>query len=593
MKKIGIFNKFILPGCLALVGLFSSCSMFDDYLTVYPTNQITGEQFWEDKNDLTAVLASCYRQMLSSNVAQRMLVWGEVRSDNFILNSESNEDILNIMNANLLPTNGWFDWSGFYKGIGYCNLVLAKGEEVIEKDPSFNEGDWLPIAAECKALRALYYFYLVRAFRDVPFNVTSSDTSEGARDPMPQMPSQYILTYLINDLEGCKDDGMTNYGNSVYNRGRFTKNGIYALLADMYLWRAAKNSSPDSVAKYPGMAESDYQKCIEYCDYLIDNRIQDLKKHHTPYWGSDDPAKTPYPIIEALSKRFSSGSNEAYAEIFGDGNSDESLFELQFDGSTNNNPIVGTFYGTGGSSFTIGSLAASTIAQTVENKADSKEHLFSRTDLRMVGSIRYQYSSGSAITVYPIFKYLPTQINIRDAENVWSQELDNVEYTPAFGRSQMNCNWIIYRMPEIMLMRAEATASMANPDSLELVKVFDMVKAIFDRSNPMISTTEDIKQSDYATAKDILELVMRERQREFFAEGKRWFDLVRMAMREGSTNGMLNLLTKKYTSNSSAIKAKLATLNSLYNPVYREEMKVNPALVQNPAWITDETIVRN
>ena len=410
---------------------------------------------------------------------------------------------------------------------------------------------------------------------------------------MPQMPSQYILTYLINDLEGCKDDGMTNYGNSIYNRGRFTKNGIYALLADMYLWRAAKNSSPDSVAKYPGMAESDYQKCIEYCDYLIDNRIQDLKKHHTPYWGSDDPAKTPYPIIEALSKRFSSGSNEAYAEIFGDGNSDESLFELQFDGSTNNNPIVGTFYGTGGSSFTIGSLAASTIAQTVENKADSKDHLFSRTDLRMVGSIRYQYSSGSAITVYPIFKYLPTQINIRDAENVWSQELDNVEYTPAFGRSQMNCNWIIYRMPEIMLMRAEATASMANPDSLELVKVFDMVKAIFDRSNPMISTTEDIKQSDYATAKDILELVMRERQREFFAEGKRWFDLVRMAMREGSTNGMLNLLTKKYTSNSSAIKAKLATLNSLYNPVYREEMKVNPALVQNPAWITDETIVRN
>ena len=593
MKKIGIFNKFILPGCLALVGLFSSCSMFDDYLTIYPTNQITGEQFWEDKNDLTAVLASCYRQMLSSNVAQRMLVWGEVRSDNFILNSESNEDILNIMNANLLPTNGWFDWSGFYKGIGYCNLVLAKGEEVIEKDPSFNEGDWLPIAAECKALRALYYFYLVRAFRDVPFNVTSSDTSEGARDPMPQMPSQYILTYLINDLEGCKDDGMTNYGNSVYNRGRFTKNGIYALLADMYLWRAAKNSSPDSVAKYPGMAESDYQKCIEYCDYLIDNRIQYFKKHHYSYWGSDDPAKTPYPIIEALSKRFSSGSNEAYAEIFGDGNSDESLFELQFDGSTNNNPIVGTFYGTGGSSFTIGSLAASTIAQTVENKADSKDHLFSRTDLRMVGSIRYQYSSGSAITVYPIFKYLPTQINIRDAENVWSQELDNVEYSPAFGRSQMNCNWIIYRMTEIMLMRAEATASLANPDSLELVKVFDMVKAIFDRSNPMISTTEDIKQSDYATAKDILELVMRERQREFFAEGKRWFDLVRMAMREGSTNGMLNLLTKKYTSNSSAIKAKLATLNSLYNPVYREEMKVNPALVQNPAWITDETIVRN
>jgi hypothetical protein len=593
MKKIGIFNKFILPGCLALVGLFSSCSMFDDYLTVYPTNQITGEQFWEDKNDLTSVLASCYRQMVSSNVSQRMAMWGEVRSDNFILNSESNEDILNIMNANLLPTNSWFDWSGFYKGIGYCNLVLAKGEEVIEKDPSFNEGDWKPIAAECKALRALYYFYLVRAFRDVPFNVTSSDTSEGARDPMPQMTSQYILTYLINDLEGCKDDGMTNYGNSIYNRGRFTKNGIYALLADMYLWRAAKNSSPDSVAKYPGMAESDYQKCVQYCDYLIDLKIQELKKSHTSYWGSDDPAKTPYPIIEAMSKRFSSGRDEAYNEIFGEGNSDESIFELQFDGSTNSNAIVHDFYGYNNGSFVIGSLAASTVVQTAENKADSKDHVYSRTDLRMAESIRYQYSQGSAVMVYPIFKYLPTEIQVRDAENIWSQDIENVIYSPSNGRSVANSNWIIYRMSEIMLMRAEATASMANPDSVELDKAFDMVKTVFDRSNPMISTNDDIKRTDYATAKDIRELVMRERQREFYAEGKRWFDLVRIALREGSTTEMLNLLTKKYTSNASAIKAKLATLNSLYNPVYKEEMKVNPALVQNPAWLTDETIVRN
>ena len=593
MKKIGIFNKFILPGCLALVGLFSSCSMFDDYLTVYPTNQITGEQFWEDKNDLTSVLASCYRQMVTSNVSLRMAMWGEVRSDNFILNSESNEDILNIMNANLLPTNSWFDWSGFYKGIGYCNLVLAKGEEVIEKDPSFNEGDWKPIAAECKALRALYYFYLVRAFRDVPFNVTSTDTSEGVREPMPQMPSQYILTYLINDLEGCKDDGMTNYGNSSYNHGRITKKAIYALLADLYLWRAAKNSSADSVAKYPGMAESDYQKCVQYCDYLIDLKIQELKKSHTSYWGSDDPAKTPYPIIEAMSKRFASGRDEAYNEIFGDGNSDESIFELQFDGSTNSNAIVHDFYGYNNGSFVIGSLAASTVVQTAENKADSKDHVYSRTDLRMAESIRYQYSQGSAVMVYPIFKYLPTEIQVRDAENIWSQDIENVIYSPSNGRSISNSNWIIYRMSEIMLMRAEATASMANPDSVELDKAFDMVKTVFDRSNPMISTNDDIKKTDYPTAKDIRELVMRERQREFYAEGKRWFDLVRMALREGSTTEMLNLLTKKYTSNASAIKAKLATLNSLYNPVYKEEMKVNPALVQNPAWLTDETIVRN
>ena len=86
---------------------------------------------------------------------------------------------------------------------------------------------------------------------------------------------------------------------------------------------------------------------------------------------------------------------------------------------------------------------------------------------------------------------------------------------------------------------------------------------------------------------------MRERQREFFGEGKRWFDMVRMAIRANSTENMLNLLAAKYTTNASAIKAKLATLNSLYSPVYKEEMKVNTALVQNPAWVVDETIVKN
>ena len=109
MKKLGIYKKVILPGCIALAGLFSSCSMFDDFLTVYPTNQVTGEQFWEDKNDLTSVLASCYKQLTTSDVLKRMFVWGELRSDNFILKSEDDQNIKDIVNANLLPTNGWYN----------------------------------------------------------------------------------------------------------------------------------------------------------------------------------------------------------------------------------------------------------------------------------------------------------------------------------------------------------------------------------------------------------------------------------------------------------------------------------------------------
>ena len=116
---------------------------------------------------------------------------------------------------------------------------------------------------------------------------------------------------------------------------------------------------------------------------------------------------------------------------------------------------------------------------------------------------------------------------------------------------------------------------------------------MFARSNPQIEAGDDLKFESYNSAQALEEFVMRERQRELFAEGKRWFDLVRYALRQGNTSKMLNLLVVKYSTNSSAIKAKLATINSLYNPVFTDELKVNTALVQNPAWITDETIVKN
>lgn len=594
MKKLGIYKRFILPGCLALVGLLSSCSAFDDFLTVYPTNQITGEQFWEDKNDLTSVLASCYKQLITDGVSKRMFIWGEFRSDNFVLRSENDENLLNIMNANLLPTNSWYNWATYYKGIGFCNLVLSKGEEVISKDPSFSEGDWKPIAAECKALRALYYFYLVRTFRDVPFNVRASDTSEGARDPMPQVSSQEILTYLINDLESCKDDAMTNYGNMVYNRGRITRNAVYSLLADMYLWRAAKNSSADSAAKYPGQAASDYAKCIECCDYVIDSKIAEYKKEQVAYWGEFDASKDEYPILENTT--VGRIQDEAYAEIFGSKNSMESIFELQYDGTNNVNTLVSTYYGgTSSGTMSAGTIGGSTIVQAVDTRSDSRQLLYCNTDIRMDEAIYYVYPSSTTTNNYQVIKYIASGIEVLDGTNVIAavNDIDNVNYSGIRAKSTMNANWIIYRVSDVMLMKAEAIACLYNEGDPQLEEAFNIVKALYERSNPFVEDNYKLTFETYNTPTALLELVMRERHRELYAEGKRWFDLVRMALRDGNTTAMLSLLTAKYTTNASAIKAKLATLNSLFSPVYEDEMKINTALVQNPAWEVDETIVRN
>ena len=586
---------------MVLAGLFTSCSAVDDFLTVYPTNQITSETFWEDKGDLNSVVASCYKSLVEENTIKRMFVWGELRSDNFLLTASNDENLKNIMNANLLPTNSWFDWSAFYTAISYCNLCLEKGPETVKIDASFSENDWKPIEAELKALRALYYFYLVRAFRDVPFVTKANDTSEGTTQPVSQTPSEEILTFLINDLEEVKDNGMINYGPEDFNKARFTKNGIYALLCDIYLWRASKNSSADSIAKYPGEAEGDYRKVIEYADYLTEDLIRQFREKREEYYGSDrSPFKgedvIPLPLY--TTDKVKNVEDVPYNNIFGEKYSLEGLFEIAFDGSVNKNTAFSSFLGYGtGSRLSPGSLSAAAAFQSVNGKPDDATVAYSKSDLRYYENIEKSNSGSSNSAVYNIIKYSCETVRTNGADDI-SNTATSVSYSNWRPSANYDANYIVYRISDILLMKAEAVACLQGyilkADDEEMLKeAFYTVKGVFARSNPMIDNADDLKFDVYNSAQSLEALVMRERQRELFAEGKRWFDLVRYALRQGNTSKMLDLLVVKYSTNSSAIKAKLATINSLFNPVYQEEIKVNTGLVQNPAWITDETIVKN
>lgn len=571
-----------------MTALVSSCSLFDDYLTVPPTDKTTSETFWEDKNDLMSVVGACYSSM--AGCTSKMFVWGELRSDNFLLTSEDNEEYRNIMNANLLPKSGTFDWAAFYKTIGFCNLCLQKGPEIVAKDASFQEGDWKPVEAELKGIRALSYFYLVRAFRDVPFIVEANETSEGATDQVPQTASEEILTFLIKDLEGIKDYGMVNYGNKEFNKGRFTKRSIYALLADIYLWRASKNSSADSIRKYPGEAEGDYRKVIEYVDKISAEVIEDFKKEGQTYYGSSKSNfsnEEELPLLDP-NRKISRITDEVYYAIFNENFSLEDVFEI----CGGYSGVVSSNFGTYDGSFHSGSLSAAAAFQQISDKPDQANVAFSKTDLRAYQTIMKPSGSGTN-AVFNIVKGVIASANINGTADITNTNSD-VKYE--WGPSQHN--YKTYRMSDLLLMKAEAIACLQGyvlqTDDEEMLKEgFRVAKGVFARSNLMISADDDLQFENYGSSSILEEFVMRERQRELFGEGKRWFDLVRYALRNGSTSKMLNLLVVKYNTNSSAIKAKLATINSLYNPVYEEEIKVNTALIQNPAWVTDDTSTRN
>lgn len=592
MKKINIYKTLLVSACAFITLGTTSC---DDFLTIYPSNEITEEQFWEDRTDLESGIRGCWKQFISQDIMERMIVWGECRSDNFDLMTESWDDMKDLMNANLLETNGLFNWSAFYKTINFCNKVLQYGPLVVERDKSFTSEDWKPVEAEMKALRALNYFYLVRTFREIPFEFNPIGSEHDVKEHSGrQFMAEVVLDSIINDVEAVKDNGMRQYTNELDNKGRFTRESIYTLLADMYLWRAAKNASPDSVAKYGSKSQDDYQKVIEYCDAVLDMYMERYDRDNPMGGGtSSENNENPYHLIRMNANGGTQDVvDDVYDEIFVQKNSRESILELQFDGSSNKNNVIYGYrdYSTNGlyrtASNNTGLLQASAPCQTVTRNIDNTSGLFSQSDIRRWQSLVY---TEAGQRVYSIGKYTYQSITHDNLE-------DNSEGTENtfISTGSFNSNWIIYRLSDVLLMKAEAITRLDAPTTEQLQDAFNCVTMILYRSNPSVTTDRDkLSFTDYQEPSQLFDLVMRERRREFFGEGKRWFDLVRMAEHDGTTTNMLTLLLTKYATNTNAVRAKLASMNSLYSPVYENELKVNPNLHQNPAWEKEETIERN
>lgn len=590
MKKINIYKTLLVSACAFITLGTTSC---DDFLTIYPSNEITEEQFWEDRTDLESGIRGCWKQFISQDIMERMVVWGECRSDNFDLMTESWDDMKDLMNANLLETNSLFNWSAFYKTINFFNKVLQYGPLVVERDKSFTSEDWKPVEAEMKALRALNYFYLVRTFREIPFEFNPIGSEHDVKKHSGrQFMAEVVLDSIINDVEAVKDNGMRQYTNELDNKGRFTRESIYTLLADMYLWRAAKNASPDSVAKYGSKSQDDYHKVIEYCDAVLDMYMERYDRDNPMGGGtSSENNENPYHLIRMNANGGTQDVvDDVYDEIFVQKNSRESILELQFDGSTNSNTCLYNYRDNNGlyrhRDNNTGLLQASAPCQTVTRNIDNTSGLFSQSDIRRWQSLVY---TEAGQRVYSIGKYTYQSITHDNLE-------DNSEGTEnAFiPTGSFSSNWIIYRLSDVLLMKAEAITRLDAPTTEQLQDAFNCVTMILYRSNPSVTTDRDkLSFTDYQEPSQLFDLVMRERRREFFGEGKRWFDLVRMAEHDGTTTNMLTLLLTKYATNTNAVRAKLASMNSLYSPVYENELKVNPNLHQNPAWEKEETIERN
>lgn len=233
-------------------------------------------------------------------------------------------------------------------------------------------------------------------------------------------------------------------------------------------------------------------------------------------------------------------------ENFYPGNSLESIFEFQFDGEKNQNN--GTY-----------DLTRRTSLQyTPSQKAlEMFAHDYSPEMLRGEDATIAKISENNFV----IWKFVGQAPDGQSARS---------------GSEQYSCNWIVYRLADIKLMKAEALAQLNRFD-----EALEIINEIRDRANVPL-------KSIAFTTVAFEDAILEERALELAYEGKRWFDLLRMGRRNNFArkSKLIEIIVANAASTQKRVlSAKLTNPLGWYLPIYSIEIERNLNLVQNPYYV--------
>ena len=572
---------------------------------ILPDDKTVDEDFWKTKSDVQLMVNGAYRSMLTPDVISRLIIWGGLRSEELLpvanVTGSLVEDLTEITLANTQTDNQFAKWNALYSVINNCNLVLSKAEAVTLEDPSYTEGDYLADCSQMLGLRALCYFYLVRNFRDVPYVAEAFMNSSQDRN-IPQSAPGIIHENCINDLKTAEANALSASAYTDWRRvGYMTKDAIQALLADIYLWRGSVMHNAE-----------DYQACVDYCDKIIASKKSQHVKTRFEVEDKD------YYLAEGRSM---------FNELFVQQNAEESIFELQFNGND--------YYGTVGSEKNKNFGNFSTCQYFAHYANNAAPYLYASSIFTNQGTVYTTLTGSAGVKDWRGLNYTyntPVTVGSYTGLEIRKYVKDNSEtggdYSLITSTSyakknrgydvQYQQNYIIYRLTDVMLMKAEAlTALAADDEDIKLREAFNMVQAVNSRSKTIETSNDSIHWVAFNTGKTTMEeLVLNERLREFAFEGKRWYDLLRYNYRhvdgvdysktlyelneEGvapvsnyNNNAfMRNWVVRKLT-NGDAVAAKMSTEPKLYMPIPQSDINVCPALHQNPSYSSSDTYSKN
>lgn len=236
MRKRNLYTMIPVALCLFML---SACSK---YLDKQPDDMLTMDDVWSSRPQSQAYLSSIYSFIPDEAKMQNSYNLLGISDEGDFIWDAAWAGQMNRGNWNV--SSGYYDkWTSFYQGIRSASIFVNNIDR--NDDPTLSveiRDSW---KQEARALRAIYYFYLIRQYGpvvllpEVPIDVNA--TNEDLQ--LPRHPFDSCINYVVRELDAVlqSNDLPVTFTNDK-DKGRIDKRTVMGfksralLLAASPLW---------------------------------------------------------------------------------------------------------------------------------------------------------------------------------------------------------------------------------------------------------------------------------------------------------------------------------------------------------------------
>jgi len=506
--KRSIFYKALMGLLLCFMATTSCTKLNQKVYSVVPNTD-----FWQTPAQIAAGIAPAYQQLPQVfGILNNVMPMLEVSSDEIIVPTRGN-DWLDAGHWDALwkhtwaPTGNFLDpaWLDIFNGIGKCNLILQTVKSLNPQPTGVAN-----IIAQLKTVRALYYFYAMDLFGNVPL---ITDTS--AAGAATNTPRATIFNFIESELKSNLSSLSTTVDGTTY--GNVTRYFAFSLLARMYL-NAPVYTGTIGATVTPGATR--WADCIAYCDSLMTGPYSLQPDYYDNFAPTNGPSDKENIFVVPYDKTNINGNSWEMTTLHYQSQPTFGLTSTPYNGFCS----TSGFY----SNFDTSSTYTVSGAYTLRtfNDARAGQYLIGQQFTKTFNYPPYQNVIVASTDPSIIAKDAQTGLNLifnpvfTSFSNSTPQGrlvgVRNIKYFPEAGTAGNQSNdGVVFRLGEIYLIKAEAEIRAGT-----ITDALSLINALRERAYGNAA-------HNWLSANLTVANILAERAREMAWEGVRREDLIR------------------------------------------------------------------